>query len=287
MKVMKINTFLIPLLAGCLMLCAQSCKDDESSSASGNEGFFIEQTAAYNLTSSPEIVIPVVRLGQSGDLTVNVASTGSSQFTVPSSVVIKDGDRVADLVVTFDIKSLTYNEVYNLEVSISDFSSIYGYQKTDVTIEYPTSYEEYGSGIIYENWWGEQEDKTLYVRDFATDVYQCYLPDCWGHDSGEGYPVQDYVFYWNTKTNKLYVPYQYMGSGVTYIADYGSFACKFGGPDYAEGKSDWFSYIDNNYSTSGKTQPHYDSDAKTFYLSDGYVENGAINGGAQDRLELE
>ena len=101
-----------------------------------------------------------------------------------------------------------------------------------------------GTGTIYEDWWGEQEDKTMFVREYAENVYQCYLPECWGHDSGAGYPVQDYVFFWNTKTNKVYVPFQFMGCEDWCIADQGAIACKVGGPDYKVGSADWMTFID-------------------------------------------
>ena len=165
-------------------------------------------------------------------------------------------------------KSLTFNETYELDITISDFKSIYGYQKVHVIIEYPTSYFEYGAGTIYEDWWGEQEDKTMFAREYAENVYQCYLPECWGHDSGAGYPVQDYVFFWNTKTNKVYVPFQFMGCEDWCIADQGAIACKFGGPDYKAGSADWMAFIDQVYASHAYPQPHYDPAKKAFYLSD-------------------
>ena len=169
---------------------------------------------------------------------------------------------------TYDPKSLTFNETYELDITISDFKSIYGYQKVHVIIEYPTSYFEFGTGTIFEDWWGEQEDKTMFVREYAENVYQCYLPECWGHDSGAGYPVQDYVFFWNTKTNKVYVPFQFMGCEDWCIADQGAIACMFGGPDHQEGSAEWRAFIDNYYKTCPYPQPHYDPAKKAFYLSD-------------------
>ena len=106
------------------------------------------------------------------------------------------------------------------------------------------------------------------TSDYADNVYQCYLPECWGHDSGAGYPVQDYVFFWNTKTNKLYIPFQFMGCEDWCIGDQGSIACKFGGPDYKAGSAQWMDYIDKIYAGHAYPQPHYDPEKKAFYLSD-------------------
>ena len=235
-----------------------------------DKSFFSQETLNYNLTTDPGIVIPVVRLGTSGDLTVNVTTVGSSIFSVPGSVVIKDGQRIGELVVTYDQKALNFNELYELDVTIGNFSSIYGFETAHVVIEYPTSYFEFGAGTIYEDWWGEQEDKTLFVREFADNVYQCFLPQCWGHDSGgpDHYPVQDYVFFWNTQTNKLYIPVQWMGCEDWCIADQGAIACKFGGPGHKEGSADWMKYIDSFYAGIDMIQPHYDPAKKAFYLSD-------------------
>ena len=210
----------------------------------------------------------MVRLGTQGDLTVQVTATGASEFTVPGEVVIKDGDRMGTLEVTYDPSRLSFNQLYEVALAIKDYTSLYGFQNATLTIEKPTSYYKYGAGTIVEDWWGEQDDKDMYAREFAEDVLQCYLPDCWGHDSGAGYPVQNYVFFWNTKTNKVYVPFQFMGCEDWCIADQGAIACKFGGPGYKEGSAEWMAYIDNVYASHAYPQPHYDPAKKAFYLSD-------------------
>ena len=271
---MKINRILLSLLACATLFGLSACKDDEGvggkpagETAGSTDCFFIEQQLAYNLTSNPTVIVPVARLAKGAETVVNVQSTGSNLFTVPSSVKIENGNRIGEMQLTYDPKSLTYNETYELDITIADFKSIYGFEKVHVIIEYPTSYFEFGSGTIYEDWWGEKEDKTLFVRDYADNVYQCYLPECWGHDSGPGYDVQDYVFFWNTKTNKLYIPVQYMG--YKHIGDQGSIACRYGGPDYKVGSAEWMDYIDQHYATKTDwPQPHYDAEKKAFYLSD-------------------
>ena len=268
---MKINRILLSILACATLFGLGACQ--KGNDAGGNQAvsadcFFIEQQLAYNLTSNPTIIVPVARLAKAAEAVVNVSSTGSDLFTVPSSVKIENGNRIGEMELTYDPKSLTFNETYELDITISDFKSIYGYQKVHVIIEYPTSYFEYGAGTIYEDWWGEQEDKTMFAREYAENVYQCYLPECWGHDSGAGYPVQDYVFFWNTKTNKVYVPFQFMGCEDWCIADQGAIACKFGGPDYKAGSAQWMDYIDKIYAGHAYPQPHYDPEKKAFYLSD-------------------
>ena len=295
MNVMKRIRFVILLTAFVSLLGVSACqnKDNPGGGVESSDCFFIEQQLAYNLTSNPTIVVPVARLAKGAEMTVNVNSTGSNLFTVPSSVKIEAGNRIGEMELTYDPKSLTFNETYELDITISGFQSIYGYEKVHVIIEYPTSYFEYGAGSIVEGWWGEEEQKTLFVREYAENVYQCYLPECWGHDSGPGYDVQDYVFFWNTATNKLYIPVQYMGCENWCIADQGAIACRYGGPNHKVGSAEWMAYIDQVYSTSAFPQPHYDPSKKAFYLSDSAAINpdtGAVaygSPGTPDVLFLE
>ena len=295
MNVMKLNRLVILLMASVTLLGISACQGNVNPGGGieSSDCFFVEEQLAYNLTSNPTIVVPVARLSKGSEMTVNVNSTGSSLFSVPSSVKIGEGDRIGEMELTYDPKSLTFNETYELDITISGFKSIYGYEKVHVIIEYPTSYYEFGAGTIYEGWWGEQEDKTLFAREYADNVLQCYLPECWGHDSGAGYPVQDYVFFWNTSTNKLYIPVQYMGCEDWCVADQGAIACRFGGPNYKVGSAEWMNYIDQVYSSSAFPQPHYDPSKKAFYLSDSAAispDTGAVvygSPGAPDVLYLE
>ena len=271
---MKLSRIFMLALAAVTLAGVTACRDNEIAGGGASGGvessdcFFIEEQLAYNLTSNPTIIVPVARLSKGSEVTVNVNSTGSNLFAVPSSVKVESGNRIGEMELTYDPKSLTFNETYELDITIADFKSIYGYEKVHVIIEYPTSYFEYGAGTIYEDWWGEVEQKTMFMREYAENVYQCYLPECWGHDSGAGYPVQDYVFFWNTATNKLYIPVQYMGCDDWCIADQGAIACHFGGPDHKVGSAAWMAYIDQVYATAAYPQPHYDPTKKAFYLSD-------------------
>lgn len=270
---MKTNRLLSFLLAVTAIVCLPSCKDNEEDGADlSGQGFFSQETLIYSLAGESSINVPVVRLGTSGDITVNISSSGPSEFNVPSSVIIKDGERMGSFDITFSPSSLAYMESYNINLSIGGFSSIYGYGNATVQIENPMPadfpYSSYGQGTIVEGWWGEEEEKELFYRDCGGGIYQCYLPECWGHDSGAGYPVQDYVFFWDTKTNKLYIPFQFMGCEDWCIGDQGSIACKFGGPGYGDGLRIWREYIDNVYKSSSFTQPHFDPATKKFYLSD-------------------
>ena len=253
-----------------------SCQKEEggggAASGSSTESFFFKENFNFNLLNVADVVVPVVRLGQSGDLTVEITTTGASLFSIPGSVTIADGDRMAEIPISFDKSKLAYYETYEIPLTIKGYSSLYGYADALVKIDNPVPadlpYSVYGSGTIVEGWWGEEEEKDMFYRDCGGGLYECYLPECWGHDSGAGYPVQDYRFFWDTKTNKLYVPFQFMGCDDWCIGDQGSIACKFGGPNYVDGLHVWRDYIDGVYKTSSFTQPHYDPSTKSFYLSD-------------------
>ena len=271
---MKYTSILAVLAAASLL--AVSCKEGEgnggASAELSNQGFFSQEKYVYSLNSVSTLELPVARLGTAGDLNVTVTATGASEFTVPGTITIKDGDRIGVAQIAFDKSALAYMESYELTVTISGFNSIYGYGQAVVQIDNPMPadfpYEVYGSGKITEGWWGEVEEKDLMYRDCGGGIYQCYLPECWGHDSGAGYPVQDYVFFWDTRTNKLYIPFQFMGCEDWCVGDQGSIACKFGGPNYGDGLRVWREYIDNVYKTSTFPQPHYDPATRSFYLSD-------------------
>ena len=127
---MKINRILLSILACATLFGLGACQ--KGNDAGGNQAvsadcFFIEQQLAYNLTSNPTIIVPVARLAKAAEAVVNVSSTGSDLFTVPSSVKIENGNRIGEMELTYAPKSLTFNETYELYITISDFMSIYGY----------------------------------------------------------------------------------------------------------------------------------------------------------------
>ena len=90
---MKINRILLSILACATLFGLSACQ--KGNDAGGNQAvsddcFFIEQQLAYNLTSNPTIIVPVARLAKAAEAVVNVSSTGSDLFTVPSSVKIEN-----------------------------------------------------------------------------------------------------------------------------------------------------------------------------------------------------
>ena len=274
------KTINILLSLAAVLAAGVSCSNKEEAIGGGSstEGYFFKEVFNYNISDNPVIELPVVRLGNSGDLTVNLEATGDVDlFKVPSSVTIKDGDRMAPAIITYTEGSVPYNTPFSLKIKVAGYTSIYGFEGATVNIERPTLYSKYGKGTVYEDWWGEEEpDKELFVRDYSDNVLQCYIPACWGHDTGPGYDVQDYVFFWNTKTNKCYVPVQYMG--YRWISDMGAHDCQFGGPGHTPGSADWMAFIDNYYAGQDSAeQPRFDPEKKTFYLSDSgdFKEDGS------------
>ncbi|MBR1926342.1 MAG: hypothetical protein IJ840_01100, partial [Bacteroidales bacterium] len=182
---MKTNRLLSFLLIASATLLLGACSDkEESGSDLSGQGFFSQPTLIYSLSGASSISVPVVRLGTGGDITVNITSSGASEFTVPSSVTIADGDRIGAFDVTFNPSDLAYMESYIIDLNINGFSSIYGYGNARLQIENPMPsdfpYSSYGEGTIVEGWWGEEEEKELMYRDCGGGIYQCYLPECWG-----------------------------------------------------------------------------------------------------------
>ena len=72
---MKTNRLSFLLIASCALLFG-ACKDNDDTGADlSGQGFFSQETLIYSLSGQSSISVPVVRLGTSGDITVNITST--------------------------------------------------------------------------------------------------------------------------------------------------------------------------------------------------------------------
>ena len=71
----RISKILFAAAVAGLMSSAVACDNDSDSAGSSAELYFFQESFSFNLTSNPEIQIPVVRLGTSGDMTVEVNSS--------------------------------------------------------------------------------------------------------------------------------------------------------------------------------------------------------------------
>lgn len=220
-------------------------------------------------------------------------------FTCPETVDFAAGESVAYAEIGFDRDKLLANlaKDFTVTVTITEKDHVSPYGKTSVTLSIvypdPKPWIKWDKGVLTEGWWGEKEPaKEMYYQQINDSIRFCKIEKCFGHDTiekGEPYEVQDYVWYWNTNTNKCYVPCRYMGymyqdTYPVYYGDQPSFYNDYWGYYYAEGSETWFKFNDlfrSNYPDD--YYPYYDGNGG-FYLADQIIVGLTKTGNYQGRL---
>ena len=123
---MKYNKLFLGLLAFAAMAFV-GCKDEDTVGYVPVEGpqvfFSTELPTVYELSKAENsFTIPVTRVDSVGALTVPVTAVlpDGSIFTVPSSVTFADGQKTADLVISYNPDAVVYGEYSDLTVQIGD-----------------------------------------------------------------------------------------------------------------------------------------------------------------------
>ena len=178
----------------------------------------------------PEMEIEIGRNSKESALEATLSVVGDdakTYFYIPSSVSFAAGEDKATITVAAkDVDAMPMNEFYEVSLTVQeDLQSLYGLANISfkVGIELPWIVFD-KAGTMIEGWWGETEPgMPMKYQQISANLRYCMVEGCWGHDTGAGYPVQPYVWYWNTETNACYVPCQYMGystdKGDAYISD--------------------------------------------------------------------
>ena len=204
------------------------------------------------------------------------------------NVAFAAGEGKKAIRIPFAFAELKPGKEYPIEFSFTGGETPYGPSKLNVSILSPLPWILFDKGVIYEtNYWGEEEEKELYYQQISETIRFCKLSECFGHDTIEGgndYDVQDYTWYWNTETNEVYVPLQYMGytnsNGQTWFGDETSFYDAYwnaqeagkNGSGAEVGSAEWFAFCDAfraKYPRPADYYPYYDGNG-VFYLADGY-----------------
>lgn len=292
------NTIKYLAIAAALVLglasCTKKAPEYQPAPAVGNaEVFFApNQPTTVNLKGNEGVIsVGVKRVQTASSLTATISSTSPSLFTVPSSVTFDAGAATAVLNITFQPASLEEEVEYAFNLTITSDTTPYGAAEYNFIATIPASWNTWRKGTLHEEpYWGEIETKTLYYQELSSELLLCKFEDCFGHDTGPTYPVQDYVFYWNTKTNRLYIPVQWMGyensNGLTWFSDEPAFynlywamkngagygAGTFGpGAGQVEGSAEWFEFCDAFRDAYPEDYyPYYDGNGG-FYLADQYI----------------
>ena len=283
------NTFKYLALAVAMVFgfsaCVEKAPEYEPADPVGNSEVFFAPTlpSSYNLKGNPgSFSFDVSRVDASNSLTVNLSSSADAIFSVPSSVSFNSGAKTATVNVTFDPSKLVEDKAYPFTVMVTSETTPYGASEYSFTASLPSAWLKFGTGDLNEVWWGEIEPKmTIWYQDLNDHLRLCKIEDCFGHDTGPSYPVQDYVFYWNTTTNQIYIPIRSMGYvpsnyGVpVYYGDESSFYNKYWSADKGaqneEGTDAWFAFCDAFRATYPEDYyPYYDGNGG-FYLADQYI----------------
>lgn len=277
-----------------LASCVQKAPQYEPAEAVGNAEVFFSPTlpATYNLKGNEgSFPVTVNRVQNTGSLTVNLNSSAPSEFSVPANVTFDSGAKTASFNITFDPANLKEDVEYPFTITIANDVTPYGASEYSFTASIPAPWEVFKKGTLYETpYWGEIESKTLYYQEITSDILLCKFEDCFGHDTGPEYPVQDYLFYWNKTNNRIYIPVQWMGyensNGLVWFSDEPAFynlywamkngagygAGKMGpGAGQVEGTPEWFEFCDAFRAAYPEDYYPYYDDNGGFYLSDQYI----------------
>lgn len=269
---------------------ANACVEEEpfqpgESEEAGCYGVYFPAQAAsgshtYDPTMEKSITINVARKNTDGAINVPFEIiTDSDVFECADKTVsFEDGQTESSVIISFpkietgkecsfsiQITDPQYASKYNATYASLDCSVLcvewkkfYGPEATDATSE----------GHIYEIAWEEDYPANMYYYETSyPNIRFCYIENAWRTDEKN----YDYTFYWDTKTNNLYVPNQYIGVTTASGSIYTGAAC-----DFYNGYNGWgvvcpgeeyFSWAPAWISKNDFLQPHYDGNGN-FYLAD-------------------
>ncbi len=259
-------------------------------------------TGTVKLTkSTPSVDITLARASSelpALDVAITATGDATTYFNVPAKASFAADKKETKITVSAkDVNAMPMNEYYDLSLSVTDESltSLYGSNGFSFKLGIELPWIRFSDGLLIEAWWGEEEPgKEMYYQQISDNLRYCKIDNCWGANSGPTYPVQPYVWYWNTETNYCYVPAQYMGystsSGDTYISDEAAFYNLYwnkqqpgkNGSGLEQGTDEWFAFHDARraaWAPDGDPFPYYDG-AGRFYLADWgyYMVDGAPTG---------
>ena len=243
----------------------------------------LASTYDINELTGDKIDITVCRVKCDEAATVNISSSvdaPAGAISVPASVDFGYLATEAHLLISLDKTLIPQDSEAKVELSIPDAANVgsFGDTKFIITIKNPTPqlWIKFDDGVFSEapDWWGEEENKTLYYMEVSENIRYCKIPECFGYETikgGDDYPVQDYYFYWNTETNLCYVDAHWMGySDYWYASEYLYYAFYYGWT-FAPGSEAWFKQYDAVADAVG-FHAYYDGNGG-FYLADCYIHD--------------
>lgn len=147
MKLFKYSLIAALALSGALCACDDDNDYAPGAAVSGDEVYFpeIENTTIDIPDQATSIDIPVARIKDAADVTVNVSSTvidaegqdASTVFTVPSQVTFKSGEKETPLTIAVDFAKVVADQDYTLTVNLEGNNTTpYGASSCTYTLRY-------------------------------------------------------------------------------------------------------------------------------------------------------
>lgn len=155
---MKYNKLFLGLLAFATMTFV-GCKDEDTIGYEPVEGpqvyFSSELPTTVELSKAENsFTIPITRIDSVGALTVPVTATlpDGSIFTVPSSITFADGQKTADLVISYNPEDIVYGDYSDVTIQIGDDSVTTPYGQNSFTFTAgATAWVSMGMATFREN----------------------------------------------------------------------------------------------------------------------------------------
>lgn len=221
----NINKLFILFAAASLVAvsCAKTQEYVPAEKETGSQVYFpADLPSSYNLKEYAEeyIEIPVYRYDASSAATITLKSSvasddpdAASKFAIPAAVNFAAGQKSQNVQISWTLASIVEAKDYKISLELAGETTLYGDSAYKFTASKPASWIKWGTGHIYEDCWGEDYATTMYYQETDYEnIRFCKLANAWNDISGAApVPTADYFFYWNTKTNDLYVPYQTIG----------------------------------------------------------------------------
>lgn len=242
----------------------------------------------YDPSQTPEVEITVGRKDRKGEITVpfKIISETPDVFTA-GDIKFANGDSLTTVVVNFPNSEVGKNYSFTIKVDDPQYVSYYGGKATSLDFSVMrVEWKKFATGNLnvygplfttgpkvytgLELWYYE-------VDGTRTCKIVGGLPNL---NASPAYNA-DYLFTWNAKTNRLYIPYQkigYVEDGVDgYVSDaVGYYVAKYG-EDYWAGSgsyANWTDYCEKNDLLFAE----YDGNG-AFYLADWYLCDQAVMSG--------
>lgn len=272
----NIKNYLFVALAAVLSAGIFSCTEEApayepAAKPTTAEVFFSSELASsYEVRNMSQFSVPVSRIDSVAELTVPVKATcDATIFTAPASVTFKAGQATADYVISINEEAIELNTPYEFSLEIGEQTTEYGVNSYAFTAMAALPWIKFATGHMTEGWWGEEEDETMYYQQITETLRYCYITNCFDTE-GAATPT-NYYFYWDTETNFLSIPMQYMGytngdGYKVYFGDGAAFYEAYYGLEYLHDKgfADGADFLYNYY---GDPRPYYDGNGG-FYLAD-------------------